>query len=160
MVHYRKTHVCRVSGSLPSAESRALGKDTFCRVPKNSTRRTAGTRQNNSLSSAGHIPLGKAALCRVLDLWHSAKPSYTRQRASRAPYTRRPLPGEGGEVHGHFCLPSADKGTLGKHLFAECPTVDTQQTLSRALHMSVPKIITSLARTFPFCHDCYCLPSA
>ena len=40
-------------------EKLALGKDTFCRVPKNSTR------QNTPLPSARKKALGKDAFCRV-----------------------------------------------------------------------------------------------
>ena len=49
----------RQNTSLPSAKTKALGKDAFCRVPKNSTR------QNTSLPSARNLALGKDGLCRV-----------------------------------------------------------------------------------------------
>ena len=65
--HYWKPDVCRVPKALPSAQYRALGKITICRVPE---------------------------LCRVLATWHSAKPHFaeclnqdTRQTVSRAPHT-------------------------------------------------------------------------
>ena len=72
-IHYRKTHICRVSGSLPSAESRALGKATICRVPKNmhsannwhsaaylfAECQPDGTRQRHTLPSASQLTLGK-----------------------------------------------------------------------------------------------------
>ena len=154
-VHYWKTHLCRVSGSLPSAESRALGKDTFCRVPKNSTRRTAGTRQNNSLPSAGHIALGKAALCRVLACGHSAKPIF-------AECLKKTL---GKQHHVHRTRPHTTV-TVGwpsrPLLFAKCRLGDTRQTLSRAPHTPVAMTVTLLPRTFPRYHDRYryCLSSA
>ena len=62
-------------------QKKALGKDAFCRVPKN------GTWQNTSLSGARKKALGKDAFCRVPKMAlgkihlcrvlkkHSAKPS-------------------------------------------------------------------------------------
>ena len=72
-IHYRKTHVCRVPGSLPSAESQAIGKATICRVPNNmhsannwhsaeyhfAECRPVGTRQRHTLPSAGQLTLSK-----------------------------------------------------------------------------------------------------
>ena len=106
-------------------------------LPK-STRWTTDTRRNKSLPSAGQLALGKATLCRVPASWHSVNTI-----TCIAPTRRRPL-------------------RWGLLLFAEWPTVDTRQTLSRAPHTPVPKAVTPLPRTFPFFHDRYryCLPSA
>ena len=76
--HYRRSKICRVPHALPSAENRALGKSTLCRVlhlAKNCTR------QRVALPSAAACPaLGKAR--------HSAKALFaernTRQRAHSA----------------------------------------------------------------------------
>ena len=76
--------VCQNKGtrqktSLPSARKKTLGKDAFCRVPKN------GTLQNKSLPSAKkntrqshlcRVPkknIRQSRLCRVPDKIHSAK---------------------------------------------------------------------------------------
>ena len=135
-MHYRKTHICRVSGSLPSAESRALGKATICRVPKNmhsannwhsaaylfAECQPDGTRQRHTLPSASQLTLGKERLHPPADDRY------------------------GG---GCFCLPSAYMGTLGKQIFAECPTVDTRQTLSRAPHTPAPQGRYAVATNVP-----------
>ena len=105
--HYRKIHVCPVTGSLPSAESRALGKATICRVPNNmhsannwhsaeylfAECRPVGTRQRHTLPSAGQLTLGKY---RHVHRTHLQTPADDRY---------------GG---GCFCLPSAPQSTLGK----------------------------------------------
>ena len=57
--HYRKTDLCRVSGSLPSAESRAL----FAECEPTDTQQRTNTRQRT--------------LCRVSDTRQS---EYTRQK--------------------------------------------------------------------------------
>ena len=138
-------HICRVAGSLLSAESRALGKATICRVPKNmhsannwhsaaylfAECQPDGTRQRHTLPSASQLTLGKE------------------RHVHRQTTRRRPLRWR------CFCLPSAYMGTLGNKIFAECPTVDTRQTLSRALHPPAPKAVTLLPRTFPFFHGRY-----
>jgi len=73
--------------SLPSARKKALGKDAFCRVPKNSARQNtylASARKKGLgkdafcrvffLPSVFYLALGKDRLCRVPDKIHSAKP--------------------------------------------------------------------------------------
>ena len=90
----------RQNTSLLSARKTALGKDAFCRVPKNSTRQNtylSSTRKRHSakthfavcrkitlgkdafcrvffLPSVFYLALGKDRLCRVPDKIHSAKP--------------------------------------------------------------------------------------
>ena len=88
----------RQNTSLPSARKKALGKDAFCRVPKNSTR------QNTSLPSARKKALGKDAFCWVFFfcwvyfIWHSAKTvfaecpiKYTRQSLRHSAKCRFPV---------------------------------------------------------------------
>ena len=65
-----------------------------------------GTRQRHTLPSASQLTLGKE------------------RHVHRQTTRRRPLRWR------CFCLPSAYMGTLGNKIFAECPTVDTRQTLS------------------------------
>ena len=82
----------RQNTSLSSARIKALGKDAFCRVPKNSTR------QNTSLPSARKKALGKDVFCRVYFIWHSAKTvfaecpiKYTRQSLRHSAKCRFPV---------------------------------------------------------------------
>ena len=115
--HYRKTHVCRVPGSLPSAESRALGKATICRVPNNmhsannwhsveylfAECRPVGTRQRHTLPSAGQLTLGKYRHV------HRTHPQTT-VTVGAAFVCRVPT-----KVHSaNISLPSAPQSTLGK----------------------------------------------
>ena len=93
-------HGTRQRGSLPSAKSKALGKEGFdfflkkfplCRVPAQG--HSAKTfRKNNSLPSAVSGALGKVFfkkknLCRVPNNRHSAKKDVTEHR-----YAGQPMP--------------------------------------------------------------------
>ena len=126
---------------LPSAEGFAE-----CKI--------SSTRQRYNLPSAYQKPLGKNStlgkdwLCRVPRGQHSAHSLTCAPHTPAAPVTR----------HGRYCLPSARKGTLGKHLFAECHEAGTRQRLSRAPHATV----TPLPRMLHRCEDRYHyrLPSA
>ena len=82
---------------LPSARKKALGKDAFCRVPKN------GTRQNTSLPSVekgtrqSHL-CRVVFFCRVYFIWHSTKTvfaecpiKYTRQSLQHSAKCRFPV---------------------------------------------------------------------
>jgi len=75
LMHYRKAELYRVLNALPSAKSRALGKEALCRVPHSAKH---DTRQRGSLPSAKH----------------SAK-SGPRQRPS-LPSVRHSAKGDGG----------------------------------------------------------------
>ena len=77
-------------------------------------------------------------LCRVPRGQHSAHSLTCAPHTPAAPVTR----------HGRYCLPSARKGTLGKHLFAECHEAGTRQRLSRAPHTTVTPLP-------PCCHEHY-----
>ena len=136
--HYRKTHVCRVQGFLSSAESRALGKATICRVPNNmhsannwhsaeylfAEWRPVGTRQRHTLPSAGQLTLGKYRHV------HHTHPQTTIM------------------VGAAFVCRVPTRGHSANRSLPSAPTVDTRQTLSRAPH-------TPLPRTFPFFHGRY-----
>ena len=50
--HYRKTHICQVPPTLPSARTRALGKEALAECRRHSTRHTHGTRHVQTLPSA------------------------------------------------------------------------------------------------------------
>ena len=150
--HYRKTRVCRVPGSLPSAESRALGKATICRVPNNmhsannwhsaeylfAEYRPDGTRQRHTLPSAIQLTLGKERHC-------TDRPQQTTEHNRR--HRRRPLRAFVCRVPTWWhsakrSLPSALQSTLGKL----CHVHRTRQ---------LPKAVTLLPRTFPFFHGRY-----
>ena len=78
-MHYRKTQICRVSRPLPSARTRALGKNLAHGMP--------GLYRVPAVSKAGHS--AKCLLCRVLARQHSAKPAHVPStRARRAPPVR------------------------------------------------------------------------
>ena len=141
--------ICRVHNLEHSA------KLLFAECQKTCTRRTNGTRRPISLPSASHMALGKDTLCRVLVSWHSAKSvTCTDRRPANDRY--------GGDAFvcrvptwGHSAtrsLPSTHMGTLGNKIFAECPTVDTRQTLSRAPHPPAPQgryAVTTNVPIFP-----------
>ena len=84
-----------------------------------------GTRQRHTLPSASQLTLGKE------------------RHVHRQTTRRRPLRWR------CFCLPSAYMGTLGNKIFAECPTVDTRQTLSRAPHTPAPQGRYAVATNVP-----------
>jgi len=106
-VRFKSKTIYTYNPRMPSAESRALGKATICRVPNNmhsannwhsaeylfAECRPVGTRQRHTLPSAGQLTLGKY---RHVHRTHPQTPADDRY---------------GG---GCFCLPSAYKGTLGK----------------------------------------------
>jgi len=119
--HYRKPDVCRVLKALPSARYRALGKVTICRVP--TKRHLAKSRHSANIGFAECLITNtrQTHLCRVPHGQHSAHSLTCAPQTPAAPVTR----------HGRYCLPSARKGTLGKHLFAECHAAGTRQRLSR-----------------------------
>ena len=108
--HYRKPDVCRVPKDLPSAQYRALGKITICRVPE---------------------------LCRVTATWHSAKPHFAEclnQDTRRTPLCRVPRGQHSANsvtcaTHArtrplqrgrHYSLPSASQCALGKDYHVRC----------------------------------------
>ena len=92
--HYRKTQICRVSRPLPSARTRALGKDVVCRVP--------GHEHSTNIC---HTACPSFAECRPSannSTWQRVTfaeccPGGTRQSRrtcpARAPAVRRPLVG-------------------------------------------------------------------
>ena len=87
---------------------KALGKDAFCRVPKNSTW------QNTSLSSARKKALGKDAFCRV-----------PKNKLGKMPVCRVSKKG----TRQRRILPSAEKWHSVKYIFAEC----REKTLGKAI---------------------------
>jgi hypothetical protein len=108
--HYRKPDICRVLKALPRAIYRALGKVTICRVP---TERHSATKRHSAkicIAECLFTDTRQTCLCRVPRGQHSAHSLTCAPQTPTAPVTR----------HGCYCLPSARKGTLGKHLFAEC----------------------------------------
>ena len=71
--HYRKPDVCRVPNALPSAQYRALGKITICRVP---TKKHSANRQHSAEENFAECqPRGTRQrwVCRVSRFRHSAK---------------------------------------------------------------------------------------
>ena len=119
--HYRKPDVCRVLKALPSARYRALGKDTICRVLTKS--HSAKIQHSAKIDFAECLitDTRQTHLCRVPRGQHSAHSLTCAPQTPTASVTH----------HGRYCLPSARKGTLGKHLFAECHAAGTRQRLSR-----------------------------
>ena len=127
--------------------------------------RISSTRQSYYLPSAKkyalgeQLALGGLSLCRVPVIWHSAKTHFaecqsvnTRQRASLHRQTTaddRPQQTPPQTTVTCFCLPSAYMVALGKKIFAECPTVDTRQTLSRAPHPPAPQGRYAVATNVP-----------
>ena len=85
--HYGRSKICRVPNALPSAENRALGKATLCRVLHSAKsgfavcRRVPGARQSTLL--------GKGTLCRAQ---HSAKSAPGKMPVSCPPTPPTPLP--------------------------------------------------------------------
>jgi len=119
--HYRKPDICRVLKALPRAIYRALGKVTICRVP---TERHSATKRHSAkicFAECLFTDTRQTCLCRVPRGQHSAHSLTCTLHTLAAPVA----------CHGRYCLPSARKGTLGKHLFAECHAAGTRQTLSR-----------------------------
>ena len=94
-----KMPLCRLS-------KKELGKDAFCRVPKN------GTRQNTSLSSARKKGTRQRRILPSAEKWHSAKYIF----AECLKNTRQ----------NHFYR--VPKKTLGKAVFAECLIKNTRQS--------------------------------
>ena len=140
-MHYRKPDICRVLKALPRAIYRALGKVTICRVP---TERHSVTKRHSAkiyFAECLFTDTRQTCLCRVPRGQHSAHSLTCAPHTPAAPVTH----------HGRYYLPSARKGTLGKHLFAECHEAGTRQRLSRAPHATV----TPLPRTLHRCEDCY-----
>ena len=100
----------------------------------------SSTRQSYNLPSAyrktlgNKTTLGKDLLCRVPVYRHSANlplPSATRAALGTQPHGTLHTLAAPVAYHGRYCLPSARKGTLGKHLFTECHAAGTRQRLSR-----------------------------
>jgi len=119
--HYRKPDICRVLKALPRAIYRALGKVTICRVP---TERHSATKRHSAkicFAECLFTDTRQTCLCRVPRGQHSAHSLTCTLHTLAAPVA----------CHGRYCLPSARKGTLGKHLFAECHAAGTRQRLSR-----------------------------
>ena len=136
--HYRKPDVCRVPNALPSAQYRALGKITICRVSTKNTRQTHDTRRKKTLPSASHVALGKATLCRVPKSRHSAN----------APLPSAAWAALGNKCHVRHTSPHTPVTTGPPLFFAECLTVCTRQRQSRAPHTTVTPLP-------PSCHERY-----
>ena len=109
---------------------KALGKDSFCRVPKN------GTRQNTSLPSARKKALGKDSFCRVPKkntrqshlcrvpkktlgkaVFAECPIKYTRQRFRHSAKCRFPVvwPPLKLDFQEHFMLPTIPRNTTISH---------------------------------------------
>ena len=135
---YRKPDICRVLKALPRAIYRALGKVTICRVP---TERHSATKRHSAkicFAECLFTDTRQTCLCRVPRGQHSAH-SLTCTRTLAAPVA----------CHGRYCLPSARKGTLGKHLFAECHATGTRQRLSRHAAVTIATNVTVIVCRVP-----------
>jgi hypothetical protein len=150
---YRKPDVCRGPGTLPSAESRALGNITICRVPdtwhsakpnfaeclKLDTRQNklcrvpSGRLSANTVTCAAHaryygVSFTAVIVCRVPAGGHSAKltlPSASEWTLGKVCHVRRtrPLPRCHKRSNDHY--PVANTVAL---CFAECYNGHTRQT--------------------------------
>jgi hypothetical protein len=116
MIHYRKTHNCRVSQALPSARPRALGKSLAHGMPKRCRVLALGKERHSA----------KIHFCRVSLGPHSAKAAHVPSTpAGRAPSVR--------VADGIYPLPRSNFAecllpTLGKVSFAECRSSGTRHT--------------------------------
>ena len=116
----------RQNTSLSSARKKTLGKDAFCRVPKNSTR------QNTYLPSARKKTLGKDAFCRV--------PKNSSRQNTYLPSARKRHSAKTHFVQCFFCRVYFICHSA-KTVFAECPIKYTRQSLRHSAKCRFPVVI-------------------
>ena len=153
--HYRKTQICQVSRPLPSARTRALGKDVVCRVP--SHEHSANICHTACSSFAECRPSAKNDTRQTVpfaECWPSGTRQSRRTCPARTPAVRRPLGGWWRQVFAechHLALgkgdilPSASSLALGKFSFAECWSLGTRQNWVKKMFLAF-KIFWSLVK--------------